>query len=224
MKDHFEKVQPRRPRFSVSTQHFPFAVSAFADLIKANEPDRYLFSIRESQTDDIILDVAEGRSEIGICYLFQENAAVLTKEFEKNGLIFSKLTTTEPRICLADTHPLAVKERIRPQELADYPYLVYEQGARNSIYYAEEFINMLDFPKNILVSDRATLYNLLVGLNGFAVFHGIEDSAINDIRIISKPLDTNLMLTIGFLTRKEAALSRYGEQYLDCLRKQLKAL
>ena len=224
MKDHFMKVQPRRPRFSVSTQHIPFAISAFADLIKANEPKRYLFSIRESQTDAVISDVAEGRSEIGICYLFSENAAVLKKSFEKNSLIFSELITTQPRICLANTHPLAHQERICPEELIHYPYLVYEQGSRNSIHYAEEFLNMLNYPKNILVSDRATLYNLLIGLNGFAVFHGVADTSINDSRIISKPLATDLSLAIGVLTRKEAALSRYGEQYLNCLNSQLQAL
>ena len=72
-----------------------------------------------------------------------------------------------------------------------YPYLVFEQGEKNSFYYAEEFLSMLDFPKNIQVRDRATLFNLVIGLNGFTVSSGVIDRKLNSESIIAKPLDVN---------------------------------
>ena len=102
-----------------------------------------------------------------------------------------------------------------------YPYLVFEQGDRNSFYFSEEFLSMLDFPKNIQVRDRATLFNLVIGLNGFTVSSGIIDRKLNGSGIIAKPLDVDKLMRIVVIKKKNIILSRYGIEYMKALKHHL---
>ena len=194
MTEHFKGERNQKPRFSVSCQHYSFAVNAFVDVIREYDADAYGFILRETQTYEIIDDVAVGRSEIGILYLSEHNEAVLSK---------------------------LIKEEITIQDLMPYPYLVFEQGKHNSFYFSEEFLSSLEFSKNIMVRDRATLFNLLIGLNGFTVCSGIIDTELNGENIISKPLDSDCSMRIGILTRKNSVISRYGVSYLNVLKNHL---
>ena len=173
MKEHFGVGKARMPKFSVSCQHYSFAVNAFVDVVQAYDAEKYDFILRETQTGEIIDDVANGKSELGVIYLSEHNEEVLTKLIKKNSLVFEELFTAEPHVFISISHPLAAKDKIQLEDLKPYPYLTYEQGERNSFYYAEEFLSVLDMPKNIQVRDRATLFNLLVGLNGFTVCSGV---------------------------------------------------
>lgn len=202
MKEHFGTGEKRTPKFSVSCQHYSFAVNAFVDLIKEYDADQYSFIIRETQTGEIIDDVAGGRSEIGIIYLSENNEEVLSKMLKKNELVFEELFIANPHVFICKEHPLAKKDIIKVEELKAYPYLVFEQGEKNSFYYAEEFLSMLDFPKNIQVRDRATLFNLVIGLNGFTVSSGVIDRKLNSESIIAKPLDVNCYMRIGTIRKK----------------------
>ena len=158
-----------KQRFSVSTQHYAFVVNAFVDLIKELPQNEYDFSIRETQTYEIIDDVATMKSEIGIIYLNAFNEAALTKIIKSKGLCFNELFIAKPHIFVTAEHPLANKESVTMEELADYPYLSFEQGNHNSFYYSEEIFSTVERKKNIRVTDRATLFNLLIGLNGYTV-------------------------------------------------------
>ena len=210
-------VMNQKPRFSVSCQHYSFAVNAFVDVIREYDADAYSFILRETQTYEIIDDVAVGRSEIGILYLSEHNEAVLSKLINKNDLNF----VAKPHVFISNNHPLADKDEITIQDLMPYPYLVFEQGKHNSFYFSEEFLSSLEFPKNIMVRDRATLFNLLIGLNGFTVCSGIIDTELNGENIISKPLKSDCSMRIGILTRKNSVLSRYGVSYLNVLKNHL---
>ena len=170
MKEHFGNGERRTPKFSVSCQHYSFAVNAFVDLIKEYDADQYSFIIRETQTGEIIEDVASGKSEIGVLYLSEHNEDVILKLIKNNQLKFEEMFVAEPHVFICKDHPLAEKEMISMEDLRPYPYLVYEQGNNNSFYFSEEFISMLDFPKSIQVRDRATLFNLVIGLNGFKYY------------------------------------------------------
>ena len=158
-----------KQHFSVSTQHYAFVVNAFVDLIKELPQNEYDFSIRETQTYEIIDDVATMKSEIGIIYLNAFNEAALTKIIKSKGLCFNELFIAKPHIFVTAEHPLANKESVTMEELADYPYLSFEQGNHNSFYYSEEIFSTVERKKNIRVTDRATLFNLLIGLNGYTV-------------------------------------------------------
>ena len=221
LEDKYKKHDGGKKQFCVSTQHYSFAVNAFVDLIKQYGQEEYDFSLRETQTYEIIDDVAVGRSEIGILYLSEHNEAVLSKLINKNDLNFEELYIAKPHVFISNNHPLANKEEITIQDLMPYPYLVFEQGKHNSFYFSEEFLSSLEFPKNIMVRDRATLFNLLIGLNGFTVCSGIIDTELNGENIISKPLDSDCSMRIGILTRKNSVLSRYGVSYLNVLKNHL---
>ena len=210
MKDHFGLGKNRSPKFSVSCQHYSFAINAFVDLIKEYDANEYSFIIRETQTGEIIEDVAQGKSEIGVIYLAEHNEDILNKMIKNNNLVFEELYVAKPHIFICDNHPLAQMEMVTIEDLQPYPYLVFEQGERNSFYFAEEFVRMLDFPKNIQVRDRATLFNLLIGLNGFTVCSGVIDQKLNGSNIISKPLLSDSVMRIGVLKKKNMIYSRYA--------------
>ena len=140
---------------------------------------------------------------------------------KNNNLIFEELYVAKPHIFICDKHPLAQMEMVTIEDLQPYPYLVFEQGERNSFYFAEEFVSMLDFPKNIQVRDRATLFNLLIGLNGFTVCSGVIDQKLNGSNIISKPLLSDSVMRIGVLKKKNMIYSRYASSYVDALKKCL---
>lgn len=222
MKDHFSSGTRRPPKFSVSCQHYSFAVNAFVDLIKAYDADQYSFILRETQTGEIIDDVASGKSELGIIYLSQQNEDVLRRLLKKNDLIFEELLVASPHVFICRDHPLATRENITVEQLTPFPYLVYEQGERNSIYFSEEFLSVLDFPKRIQVRDRATLFNLLIGLNGFTVCSGIIDTRLNGDSIIARPLSVDCSMQIGVIRKKNTICSKYAADYLLALKEHLR--
>ena len=219
MKEHFGVNNKRDPKFSVSCQHYSFAVNAFVDTVNEFDADKYSFILRETQTGEIIDDVAQGRSELGILYLSEHNEEVITKLIRKNDLIFEELFVAGPHVFICRKHPLASNKSVTIEELQAYPYLVYEQGDRNSFYFSEEFLSVLDFPKIIQVRDRATLFNLLIGLNGYTVCSGVIDEELNGKDIIAIPLAENTDMHIGFLTHNKLSLSKLGKIYIQALKK-----
>lgn len=221
MKEHFGTGEKRSPRFSVSCQHYSFAVNAFVELVKEFDADQYSFILRETQTGEIIDDVANGNSEIGIIYLAESNEEVLKKLIKKNELVYTELFSANPHVFICKDHPLAGENIITPEELKPYPYLVFEQGERNSFYFSEELVSVLDFTKHIQVRDRATLFNLVIGLNGFTVSSGVIDSKLNGDSIIARPLKIDGSMRIGYIKKKNIMLSRYAEFYLEALHKNL---
>lgn len=221
MKEHFGSGDRRAPKFSVSCQHYSFAVNAFVDLIKEFDADRYSFTIRETQTGEIIEDVANGKSEVGVIYMSEHNEEVISKLIKNNDLVFTEMYLAGPHVFICKDHPLAGKELITVDDLQAYPYLVYEQGNNNSFYFSEEFMSMLDFSKIIQVRDRATLFNLVIGLNGFTVSSGVIDSKLNGSNIIARPLAVDKKMRIGYLQKKNTVLSRYAQFYIKALESNL---
>jgi DNA-binding transcriptional LysR family regulator len=210
--------------FSVSCQHYSFAVNAFVDLIRTFGGNEYNFTLRETQTHEIIEDVAHLKSEIGVLYLSSRNENVITKLIKKNNLAFEALFTAPLHVFISKKNPLAKKKKIKLTDLVDFPYLTYEQGNFNSFYFAEEPLTEIDFdcPKSIQVRDRATLFNLLIGLDGFTICSGIISHELNGPEIIARPLDCKEHMTVGYITRKSMNLSRYANAYIEALKSHLK--
>ena len=219
LEDKYKGEHGEKKKFCVSTQHYSFAVNAFVDLIKRYGQDEYDFSLRETQTYEIIEDVARMRSEIGLLFLNDFNETVLRKILKSNGLEFHLLFVARPHVFISRRHPLADREVITNEELEDYPYLSFEQGEHNSFYFSEEILSTLDRNKNIKVRDRATLFNLAVGLDGYTVSSGVISKELNGENIIGKPLLVDEYMRIGTIVRKDVALSRYGKAYMEALKK-----
>ena len=221
LEDKYKGKGGGKKQFCVSTQHYSFAVNAFVDLIKEYGQDEYDFSIRETQTYEIIEDVAHMRSEIGILFLNDFNEVVLYKILKSNDLKFHKLFVAKPHVFISRRHPLADHKVITNEELEAYPYLSFEQGEHNSFYFSEEIFSASERKKNIRVRDRATLFNLLIGLNGYTVCSGVIDKKLNGKDIIAVPLADESDMRIGYITHNKAVLSRIGMTYLEALEKYL---
>lgn len=208
-----------KQRFSVSTQHYSFAVNAFVDLIKEYGAEQYEFTLRETRTYEIIDDVKNLQSEIGILYMNEFNEKVISRMIRENDLTFEKLFKAEAHVFVSSKNPLAFKEKVTLKELEDYPYLSFEQGEYNSFYFAEEILSVIERKKIIKVSDRATLFNLLIGLDGYTICSGIISEELNGKDIVSVPLEAEDSMIVGFITHKNATISRLGELYIDALKK-----
>lgn len=221
LEDKYKKQEGGKKQFCVSTQHYSFAVNAFVDLIKEYGQDEYDFSIRETQTYEIIEDVAHMRSELGILFMNDFNRTVLQKLLKSQDLKFHPMAVAKPHVFISKDHPLANKEQITNEELEEYPYLSFEQGEHNSFYFSEEIFSVSERKKNIRVRDRATLFNLLIGLNGYTVCSGIIDQKLNGEDIIAIPLVDESEMEIGYITHRKGMLSRLGTSYLEALKKYL---
>ena len=207
----------RRPQFAVSCQHYAFAAEAFMEVVKACTAKSYDFTLRETVTSEIIDDVARNRSEIGILYLSRRNERALMKILKKEDLSFEELLTAKPHVFIGKNHPLAKKKSISPGELDDYPYLSYEQGVENALYFAEEVMPAIDRKKNIRVRDRATMTKLMLGLNGYTVSSGARSKMYaNDI--IAVPLKLDDFIRIGLVRRSGISLSTAGEIFVSNIR------
>ncbi len=207
----------RRPQFAVSCQHYAFAVEAFMEVVKACETDRYDFTLRETVTSEIIDDVARHRSEIGILYLSRRNERAITKILRREELAFEELFTAKPHVFLGKRHPLARKKAVHPSDLDGYPYLTYEQGEENALYFAEEVMPAIDRKKNIHVRDRATMTKLVLGLDGYTVSSG-ANSKMYSSDIVAIPLGIEDVIRVGIIHRQGISLSFAGTTFVRVIK------
>ena len=217
LEEQYKSQSGGKKQFSVSTQHYSFAVNAFVELLKGADIDQYDVSLRETQTYEIIDDVAHMKSEIGLLYYNDFNRPVLEKLIHTNELTFTELFTAHPHIFIGKTHPLAHKEVVSMDELEEYPYISFEQGDHNSFYFSEEIFSTVVRPKHIRVRDRASLFSLLLGLDGYTVSSGVIDKEVNGENIISVPLAEEGLMHIGYITNNKMQRSRLGQEYIHAL-------
>lgn len=221
LESHFKGKSALSPVFSVSCQHYSFAVNAMVDVIREFGGEEYNFTLRETQTYEIVEDVSRLKSEIGILYMTSKNEEILSKLIKKNELDFTELFVADPHVFVSNKNPLSQKKLVTLKDLEPYPYLVFEQGEHNSFYFSEEPLPAIDKEKTILVRDRATLFNLLIGLNGYTVSSGVISKELNGESIVSIPLEYDEKMHIGYITRKGTILSRYAKSYLDFLKNHI---
>ena len=219
LEERYKNPKGGNPIFSVSCQHYSFAVNAFVDVIRQFGGNRYDFTLRETQTYEIIEDVAHLKSELGVLYTSSKNRDVLMRLLKKNDLVFEKLFTAKLHVFISSKNPLAKKKRITLKDLAPYPYLTYEQGEHNSFYFSEEPLPAIDCEKSIKVRDRATLFNLLIGLDGYTVCSGVISHKLNGRQIVSRPLAVDEHMCIGLVSKKGVPSSRYAECYRESIRR-----
>ena len=211
--------QRTKKKFGVSTQHYTFAVNAFIEMVKQFGMEEYEFAIRETKTHEIIEDVKNFKSEIGILYLNEFNKKVLNKIFAESGMEFYPLLDCHIYVYMWKGHPLADREEIALEELEDYPCLAFEQGNNNSFYFAEEVLSTYHYKQLIRANDRATLLNLMVGLNGYTLCSGIICEDLNGSDYCAVKLKSNETMTIGYLVRKGVTISSLGQIYIEELAK-----
>lgn len=208
-----------KKKFAVSTQHYTFAVKAFVEMVKQFGMEKYEFAIRETKTFEVIEDVKNFKSEIGILYINDFNSKILRKLFSEYGLEFHPLLDCYIYVYMWKRHPLAGKDEISLEELEEYPCLSFEQGINNSFYFAEEVLSTYNYKQLIKANDRATLLNLMVGLNGYTLCSGIICEELNGSDYCAVKLKSDETMTIGYLKRKGVAMSTLGNEYIAELAK-----
>jgi DNA-binding transcriptional LysR family regulator len=217
-----------RKKFGISTQHYSFAVKSFVEMVKQFDTDEYEFAIRETKTSDVIDDVTTGKSEVGILYLSDFNRKAIGKFLKSNQLEFHSLIQCEPYVYLWKGHPLAKQKSIRLTELRDYPCLSFEQGTGGNFYFAEEILSTYDYIRTIKATDRATMLNLMVGLNGYTLCSGIICEELNGPDYVAIAFEAEEeeiaagRMEIGYIVKQNMILSKLAEQYIRELKRYLK--
>ena len=207
-----EKV---KKKFGVSMQHYSFAVKAFVEMVKKVGLERYEFAVHETKTYEVIENVRDSKSELGILYLNDFNRKVLEKIFAESAIEFHPLLECNVYVYMSNTHPLAKKESISLEELKDYPCLSFDQGEYNSFYYAEEVLSTYEYKQLIKANDRATMLNLMVGLNGYTLCSGVICDALNGDDALAIPLKESEKMEIGYIYRAGTNISTLGRLYLE---------
>lgn len=224
--DRYSDTRQRKVKFGVSCQHYSFAVKAFVEMVRTFGTNRYEFAIREGKTQDVIDDVSALRSELGILYLSDFNRPVLSKLFRANDLIFHPLCRCRAYVYLWRGHPLAGQETITFDQLAPYPCLSFEQGGNGSDYFAEEILTTKDYPCTIHTTDRATNLNLMIALNAYTLCSGVICEELNGTDYVAVPFkddeeNQNSEMEIGYIVRKNQALTEIGHRYVAEIRQYL---
>ena len=202
-------------KFAVSMQHYTFAINAFVEMVKQFGMDEYEFAVNETKTYEVIEDVKNFKSEIGILYLNEFNKKVLNKIFKENQLEFNPLMDCSIYVYMWKKHPLAAKKKLTLEDLKEYPCLSFDQGSNNSFYFAEEVLSTYDYKRLIKANDRATLLNLMVGLNGYTLCSGIICEELNGSDYCAIKLDSNELMTIGYIHRRDIPISPLGKKYIE---------
>ena len=216
-----------RKKFGISCQHYSFAVKSFVEMVKQFDTDEYEFAIRESKTRDVIEDVTTGKSEVGILYLSDFNRKAIGKFLKSSQLEFHPLIKCEPYVYLWKGHPLAGKKSIRLEELRDYPCLSFEQGPSGAFYFAEEILSTYDYIRTIKATDRATMLNLMVGLNGYTLCSGIICEELNGSEYVAVAFEDEEeevaagRMEIGYIVKQNMILSQMAEKYIGELKRYL---
>ena len=218
MEQRYLNKKPSKKLCSISTQHYAFAVQAFVALLKELNESEYECTLRETRTHEIIEDVRNLRSEIGILYLSEFNQKVITKLLRDNDLKFYPLFSAQPHVFVSVHHPLAKRDILEMEDLDEYPCLVFEQGEYNSFYFSEEILSTRSYRKKILVSDRATLFNLLIGLNGYTISSGVLNQDLYEGLIQPVRLRANEEMIIGYIANQKTVLSHLAQQYVAQLK------
>lgn len=216
----FIEKQPKE-KFAVSTQHYGFAVKAFVDMVKQFDTDQYEFGIYETTTSNVIEHVKSGKSEIGILYLNDFNRKILYTKFNNACVEFIELKVCDVQVYLGSSHPLASRKELSLEELGAYPYLAFDQGREKSFYMAEEMKSTYPYPRIIKASDRASMLNLMTGLNAYTLCSSIDCQELNGPAFCTVPLKEKEQMHIGYIQRKFQKQHALSQIYLKELCKAM---
>ena len=223
----YEGDEGYRRKFGVSTQHYSFAVKAFIEMAKNYDMKLFDCAIRETKTRNVIEDVGRLKSEIGVLYISVRNEKALRRLMTEQEVEFHPLIKVRAYVYLWGQHPLATEESIDIRQLEPYPCLSFEQD-EDEYYLAEEILSENEYPRTIRVSDRSTMLNLMVGLNGYTLCSGIISGDLNGDGYVAIPFredeeNPNSIMEIGYITKKNSVLSRMGEEYIRELKTYIRS-
>lgn len=223
LENRFVSNEPAKLRFGVSTQHYTFTSNAFVEMVERFGQERYEFILNETQTIQIMEDVKNRFSDLGILFISNGNKAIIRKELEDRRLQFFELFTAKPHVFLSADHPLAERKSVTLSQLRDYPRLNFIQGSYESSYFSEELFSDVESDRIIRVSDRGAIVNLMIGMNAYTISSGIFPRYLQSDAIVSVPLSEKEEMHIGYIINEHQELSPLAEDYIHALRQYGKA-
>lgn len=207
--------------FSVSGQHYLFDVQTFAQVVLAAGGEEYHYALYDRTTQGVLDDVVSGTSDLGVIFQTSETAEALNAAIEEAGCEFHELIRSAPRVALPASHPMVNAAKLTLEDMADYPYLYFDQGADAPVAFYEEALAGIKRAKSIACTDRASLSELIVALNGYTVTSGILVGISDGASLKTVPLDTDVDLRLGYVTKKGASLSELEQRFVEKLAKNL---
>lgn len=223
LENRFVSNEPAKLRFGVSTQHYTFTSNAFVEMVERFGQERYEFILNATQTIQIMEDVKNRFSDLGILFISNGNKAIIRKELEDRRLQFFELFTAKPHVFLSADHPLAERKSVTLSQLRDYPRLNFIQGSYESSYFSEELFSDVESDRIIRVSDRGAIVNLMIGMNAYTISSGIFPRYLQGDAIVSVPLSEKEEMHIGYIINEHQELSPLAEDYIHALRQYGKA-
>lgn len=202
-------------KFGVSSQHYTFTENAFVELVSTIHSDKYEFFYNATSTHQVMLDVKNRNSEIGVLFLSEENEMVLKKKLQEYFLTFHPLFSAKPHVFIQKNHPLASQKLISIESLKMYPRLNFVQGNYESVFYSEEILKKIESDKQIFVNDRGAIVRFMLGLNAYTISSGILPKYLQNDQIVAIPLDSSLTIHIGYIQRKDEVLSALATRYIE---------
>jgi DNA-binding transcriptional LysR family regulator len=219
LEDKFVTSVSGKIRFAVSTQHYTFTSNAFVEMIERFGQERYEFILNETQTRQIMDDVKNRFSDLGVLFISRENEAEICRELSERRFVFHELFSAKPHAFMSAAHPLAAKTAVSLEELKPYPRLNFIQGNFESSYWSEEPFSSQETDKHIRISDRGAIVNLMIGMNAYTISSGIFPSYLQGNEIIAIPVSEDEVMHIGYITNEEQTLSELGKIYVEKLLK-----
>ena len=211
----YANPEEEKKEFSISSQHYDFLpplITQFSVLYPENKD----FRIFESTTVQILDEVAQGHSELGIIYLNKQNTTGIMQRVDKLGLEVVDLIPFQTHIYLRKGHPLAKKEFLVMEDLAHLPTVRFTQEKDEYLYYSENFVDTSSSSQLFNVTDRATLNGILERTDAYATGSGFLDSqSVNGITVI--PLIDDLNNKMVYVKREEVDLSPVAEKFVQVM-------
>lgn len=207
--------------FSISGQHYLFDVQTFAQVVLAAGGEEYHYALLDRTTQGVIDDVANGVSDLGVIMETSETAEQLNAVLDNRGLQFVELVSSAPRVALPASHPMVNSQKLTLEDMADWPYIYFDQGADAPDFFYEEALSSVPRAKTIACTDRASLTELIVALNGYTVTSGILVGITDGSALTTVALDTPEKLSLGYIVKKDNVVSDLEQKFLEKLTKNL---
>lgn len=204
-------------RFAVSSHHFTFVERAFLDLLSQVGSGRYDLVLNETQTQQIIEDVANCDSDLGILYLSRSNEGAVGRVLERSKLEFHELFEAVPHVFLRRGHPLAGFESVSLDDLYPYPQLAFVQGSYESSAFSEEPL-WAPSARTVKVSDRGFATSFMLHSDAYTITSGIYPEFLQAGAITCVPVRSGERMHIGYAVPRGLSLDPLGEAFVASMK------
>lgn len=206
-------------KLRVATQHYDFVADAFCEFLRKTNEQKYDFSLRELQTYQVIREVERAFCDVGVIAIKDNDFDIMTRYLHKKGVVFNEFLLSPPHVYVRKKHPLATQKQVGYDDLLDYTYLSYEQGAHNTSFFTEELLEEFKGNKRVTISDRATLMNVLLTTDSYTIGTGVMPSALNSGKIVGLKLLSDSFYRIGYIVKKGGGIGELANSFINCLEK-----